>query len=67
MNHYSMCNSEHAWDQLKKKKEILHMNRKYWFKCTVYIKWHFKLASKNKVVYMEMHIDLSILLVEHWL
>lgn len=34
------------------------MNRKYWFKCTVYIKWHFKLASKNKVVYMEMHIDL---------
>lgn len=62
-----MCNSEHAWDQLKKKEEILHMNRKYWFKCTVYIKWHFKLASKNKVVYMEMHIDLSILLVEHWL
>lgn len=33
----------------------------------LYIKWHFKLASKNKVVYMEMHIDLSILLVEHWL
>lgn len=29
----------------------------------LYMKQHFILASKNKIVYMEMHIDLLILLV----
>lgn len=48
---------------IKKKEEILYNIGSN----ALYIKWHFKIASKNKVVYMKMHIDLSILLVEHWL
>lgn len=51
---------------IKKKEEILYRTENMGSNA-LYIKWHFKLASKNKVVYMEMHIDLSILLVEHWL
>lgn len=52
-----MCNSEHAWDQLKKKKKFYIWTENIGSNA-LYIKWHFKLASKNKVVYMEMHIDL---------